>query len=291
MQKFWYHSPVRFYKTKEELTDMTNPQNTQYFGGNNPYPLEIGVFHRFLIPNYQNEIDPETNLELWLVNDTEIEIPCEFGIANGKLFRITFISFEWLNGSFEIRTEGGDVLYYSNCISFIDSTDIKGRKHIRIATKHYYNRNLFEFDNSNYEWMVTNLPAYCLGQFLIDSEYETERNGNNNSLIASDSYLDEVVTYEFIGDGDSNIFSFIMAHVGNDTFFIDGTQRTIKEKPDVDEFSAIGTMKFVNIKDENGFNVTLDEDSIFEDSMKNALSNKGETYVYVYNTNYIIPTE
>nr|DAQ90047.1 MAG TPA: hypothetical protein [Caudoviricetes sp.] len=34
MQLFWYHSPVRFYKTLEELQDMTNPQNTQYFGEN-----------------------------------------------------------------------------------------------------------------------------------------------------------------------------------------------------------------------------------------------------------------
>ena len=56
MHLFWYHSPVRFYKTLQELQDMTNPQNTQYFGERNPYPLEIGAKHRFVIPMYGNTI-------------------------------------------------------------------------------------------------------------------------------------------------------------------------------------------------------------------------------------------
>ena len=61
MHKFWYHSPLRFYKTKEDLSDMTNPQNCQFFGAKNPYPLEKGELHRFLIPNVDNEIINSNN--------------------------------------------------------------------------------------------------------------------------------------------------------------------------------------------------------------------------------------
>ncbi|WP_155845025.1 hypothetical protein [Chryseobacterium daeguense] len=290
MQKFWYHSPVRFYKTKEELFDMTNPQNTQYFGHKKPYPLQINEYHRFLIPNYQNEVEFE-DLELWLVGDQETQIPCEFGINEGKLFRITFISFDFNMGQFEIRIKDGDTIFYSNCVEFLDSTDAIGRKFIRIATKHYYNKNLFAFDNSNYDWVVTNLPAYCLGQFTIDSEFETERTGNENSLAIADSYIDEVVTYEFEGAGDANIFSFLIVHVLNDTFYIDGTKRTIKEKPDVDEFAAYGRFKFVNAKDELGLNIPLNEEDIFSDAFKLALGNGAKTLLYVYNNNTTaIPT-
>lgn len=290
MQKFWYHSPVRFYKTEDELLDMTNPQNTQFFGSKNPYPLEINQFHRFLIPNYQNEIETE-ELELWLVGDNEYQIPCEFGVNGGKLYRVTFIFDQWKQGSFEIRSSVGDILFYSNCVEFRDSTDWQGRKHLRIATRHYYNKSLFAFQNSQFDWMVTNLPAYCLGQFTIDSGFETERTGDNNTLQISDSFIDEVVSYQFIGDGDSNVFSFLITHVLNDTFYIDGTKRTIKEKPDVDEFSALGTFKFVNVKDENGLNIILDEDTIFSDAFKSVLGDGGKTMIYSYDDNYVIPTE
>ncbi|WP_150114786.1 hypothetical protein [Chryseobacterium sp. IHB B 17019] len=290
MQKFWYHSPVRFYKTKVELSDMTNPQNTQFFGNKNPYPLEINEYHRFLIPDYQNEIETE-ELELWLVGDNEYRIPCEFGINGGKLYRVTFIFDQWKQGNFEIRNSEGETLFYSNCVEFRDSTEPDGRKFIRVATRHYYNKSLFAFQNSQFDWVVTNLPAHCLGQFTIDSEFETQRTGNNNGLEIADSFADEVVSYQFIGNGDSNIFSFLITHVLNDTFYIDGTKRTIKEKPDVDEFAALGTFKFVNVKDENGLNITLDEDTIFSDAFKSVLGNGEKTAIYVYNENYIIPTD
>ena len=286
MQRFWYHSPVRFYKTIEEIEDMTNPQNAQYFGGRNPYPLEMSVLHRFLIPNYQNEVTGN-DLELWL-DDTQI--PCEFGISNGKLFRVTFLFDNYIQGRFEIRKSNGVVLFYSNCVKFIDSTDELGRKHVRVATKHYYNRNLFSYADSQHDWMVTNLPAYDLGVFSIDSEYETQRVESNNTLITSDSYVDEVVTYQFLGNGDSNIFSFLQVHCTNSEFYIDGTKRTIKEKPDVDEFSMQGLMKFVNVKDEIGLNILLNEEEIFGDVLRDALSDNNKTLLYVYNTNYAIPT-
>jgi hypothetical protein len=290
MQKFWYHSLVRFYKTEEELLDMTNPQNTQFFGDKGSYPLELSVMHRFLIPNYQNEVST-TDLELWLIGDEETRIACEFGLAIGKLFRLTFICHDQIEGSFQIRTGTGEVLYYSNCVRFMDSTDSEGRKFIRIATKHYYNRNLFSFGNSEYEWVITNLPAYCLGQFTIDSEYATQRTGTQNTLKSADSFIDEVITYEFLGKGNSNIFSFIQVHVGNQSFFIDGTQRTIKDKPDIDDFAAVGKLKFVNVKDKDGLNILLNEDDILSDAWTYALSDNAMSQVYVYNDNYIIQTE
>lgn len=291
MQRFWYHSPVRFVRTQEELFDMTNPQNTQFFGAKNPYPLEVNEYHRFLIPNIDNEIDSE-DLELWLINDDEYQIAAEFGINDGKLYRITFTSDLLISGHFQIKNTDGDILYYSNCVRFMNSTNENdGRKYIRVASKHLYNKNLFAFQNSQHDWMITNLPAYCLGQFQIDSEFQSTRVGNNNSLVIQDSYCDEVVTYQFVGEGDSNIFSFLSAHILNDDFYIDGTKRTIKEKPDVDEFSMIGTYKFVNVKDDMGLNIILNEDAIISDSLKQALGNGEKTQIFVYNENNAIPIE
>ena len=139
MHKFWYHSPVRFYKTKEELSDMTNPQNCQFFGSKNPYPLEIGETHRFLIPNTDNEIFA-SYLKLFLVGDTEQEIQSLMTVIDNKLCAVTFKCNDFVQGHFEIR-EGNNTLFYSNCVKFIDSTDADGRKYIRIVTKHNYYKN------------------------------------------------------------------------------------------------------------------------------------------------------
>ena len=278
MQKFWYHSPVRFYKSQSELDDMRNPQNCQYFGAKNPYPLEITELHRFLIPNVENEIEDD-DLQMW-VGDSQIY--CEFGISNGNLFRVTISADELVSGNIQIRNSLGDVLFYGNCVSFVDSSLEDGRKFIRVATKHYYNRNLFAFGDNSFDWIVTNLPAYDFGQFQIESEYNTERSGDSNSLVIADSYTDEVVTYQFLGNGDSNIFSFIGAHVLNTEFYIDGTKRTIKEQPDFDEFSMHGAMKFVNQKDEKGLNILLNENDIFSDVMMFILRDGEKTQIYTH---------
>lgn len=292
MQKFWYHSPVRFYKSIQELEDMTNPQNTQFFGHKNPYPLELNSYHRILIPNYQNEIPPNETLHLWLVGDEEIQIPCQFGLYQNKLIRISFICFEeYLSGQFEIRTESGNVLFYSNCIQFINSDDGEGRKFIRIATKHTYSKNLFSFGNQQYDWMITNLPGYCLGQFGIDEEVDSGQSGELEMSVINDALIEESVSYQFHIEGDNNIMTFISVHSLNNDFYIDGTKRTRKEKPEVEDLSAAVTFKFTNQKDENGLNIILDEESIFDDVMKKALSNGQMSSVYVYNSNYIIPTE
>ena len=287
MQKFWYHSPVRFYKNKEDLLDMTNPQNTQYFGSRNPYLLELSVFHRFLIPNIDNEVFT-TELELWIIGKKEIQIPCEFGISNGKLFRVTIISNESLSGELQIRNKLGEVLFYSNCVKFLDSTDIDGRKFIRIATKHLYNRNLFAYKESSHDWVITNIPAYCLGQFNVESDIENSRSGGNNTLLISESFIDEIVSYQFLSNGDSNILSFIQTHITNNHFYIDGTQRTAVEKIEAEEAAMDGIMKFANVKDGNGLNITFNENEIFKDVMKFVLSGEEKTLVYVDNEENLI---
>lgn len=291
MQRFWYHSPVRFYKTLEELEDMTNPQNTQYFGHvNNPYPLEVNSYHRFLIPNYQNQVESE-DLQLWLIGDDEIQVPCEFGILDGKLVRVTFISFEEIQGHFEIKNKLGETVFYSNCVRFLDSTDDEGRKHIRIATKHNYNRGLFTFLGDDHDWMVTNLPGYCFGQFDIDEDIKSAKAGKLSSTVINGAWLEENVKYEFAIYGDNNILSFITVHSTNNEFYIDGTKRTRKEKPEYEEFSPTVMMKFSNQKDENGMNIFINEDQIFSDAFKYALGNGDKTLVYTFNNNKnAIPT-
>ncbi|MBF1096668.1 MAG: hypothetical protein HXL37_00040 [Riemerella sp.] len=263
MQLFWYHSPVRFYKTLEELQDMTNPQNTQYFGERNPYPLEIGVKHRFVLPMYGNTL-PIGDYKVFLVSGTNrTELESSVFEKEGYLKYVTFKADKPLTGRLEIvdiitgRTE-----YYSNCVWFLDSTDAQGRKFIRVATKHSYNRNLFEFDEEG-AWIVTNLPAYCLGDIRVEAEISNNRIGGNSTLKVKDSYIDEVVSYEFISGGDGNILNFIQVHATNNQFFIDGTQRTALEKIDRADFAMSGKMSFTNVKDAGGLNVLLNEYEIF----------------------------
>lgn len=260
MQKFWYHSPVRFYRTIEELEDMTNPQNTQYFGDvRNPYPLEIGEYHRFLIPMIDNDV-PSDDLELWI---GDVQISAKFHVVADKLERVTFMHGEYISGQFEIR-RNDDVLFYSNCVKFIDSSDGAGRKFIRIATKHYYNKVLFNFEDDN-NWIVTNLPAYCLGQFRVDAEISNYRAGGNSTLKSKESHLDEIVSYEFLTHGDANILAFLQVHSTNTEFYIDGTKRTLTEKITVDDLGVNGVVNFTNQKDIIGTNMLLNEDGIFDD--------------------------
>lgn len=411
MHKFWYHSPLRFYKTKEELSDMTNPQNCQFFGAKYPYPLEKGELHRFLIPNIDNEIinsnnfvgrnllknsknkplgqgagssvqlsngfkfistgaygffgninnlelgqdytisikakrnagtngdsimsylnvdnsylplegtenltnefkvysltrkligtnsnveiyilfpsgeieveyiklekgnkatdwspahedeDYETNLKLFLVGDTEQEIQSLMTVIDDKLCAVTFKCDDFIQGHFEIRNYS-EPIFYSNCVKFIDSTDSEGRKFIKIATKHNYDKNLFPYSKSSSLYCVTNLPAYDLGRFTAEVDAKNNRVGKSASLISSESYTDETVQYEFKAYGDANILSFIQVHAVNNEFYINGTQRTAIDKMEADEFSILGKLKFTNVKDSLGLNKTINEDDIFAD--------------------------
>lgn len=254
MHLFWYHSPVRFYRNLADLEDMTNPQNTQYFGEFEPYPLEKDFLHRFLIPNFQNEITPG-ELTLFVVNEkSETQINCDFGVVDNKLIRVSFKSEDFLYGNLQIRLDG-DTIYYSNCVQFIDSTLEDGRKYIIVATKHLYNRHLFSFEDNSLDWMVTNIPAYCLGQSQVQAEITTERTNGNNSLKIKDSFIYDVVSYEVVSKGDPNILNFLQAHLTNNEFYIDGTKRVPIEKVDYDDLAITGKFKVANVKTAEGLNV------------------------------------
>ncbi|SIS34315.1 hypothetical protein SAMN05421768_103698 [Chryseobacterium joostei] len=277
--EFWYHSPVRFYRTMEELEDLSNPQNAQYYGHENPYPLQFNLYHRFPIPNYKNEV-PNEPLVLWIIGDEKKIVPSVTKVVNGKLQAITFICFEEIQGHFELRTESGVVLYYSNCIQFMDSTDFNGRQFIRIATRANFNKNLFIWEDEKHDWLVTNLPAYNLGTFEIDEDFSSQRTGDKGGSINTTAWLEERVSYNFYLHGDNNILSFITIHSLNKDLYIDGTRRTRREKPEVGEYSSEMVMKFSNQKDEKGLNITINEEDIFSDVMTTVLSNNAKTVIY-----------
>lgn len=287
MQKFWYHSPVRFYKSLSDLEDMTNPQNTAYFGEKPAFPLEVNDVHRFLIPNYENEV-PNDNYFIYCVNDTEeykIQSVCE--IVDGKLKYVTFGSDKNIKGRLEIRNEAGNTIFYSNCVDFIDSTDSEGRKFIKIATKHLYNRNLFDYQSDN-DWILTSIPAYCFGITDIDADITTSRTGGNSTLKIRETFLDEIVQYQVIAKGDANLLNFLQVHVTNNNFYIDETQRTCVEKIDRSEFSMNGTLKFTNVKDENGMNISVNYSNLIIDALNTVLSNESKTIIYTDNNNNLI---
>nr|WP_199161753.1 hypothetical protein [Elizabethkingia sp. ASV34] len=138
--------------------------------------------------------------------------------------------------------------------------------------------------------MITNLPARCLGDISVDVDVNTTRKGGVSTLRVRDSYIDEIVNYEFIGDGDGNILNFIEVHATNNLFFIDGTQRTIKDKMDREDFAMSGKMKFTNQKDENGLNITINEDDIFKDVMLYAIADNEKRPIQ-FKDNIIIQTK
>ena len=287
MHKFWYHSPVRFYRTLAELQDMKNPQNTQYFGEKNPYPLELGDFHRYLIPNYQNTV-ASSDLSIWVVNEKKaLKILGVFNVEGGKLKYITFKSKIAISGRLEIRDSDNNTIFYSNCIQFLDSTDNEGRKFIRIATKHTYNRNLFDYSNPK-AYILTSLPAYCLGISSVEADINNSRTGGISTLRTRETFLDEIVDYEFTASGDSNILNFIQVHATNNEFYIDETKRTSVEKLDKDEFSMFGKVKFTNVKDNLGLNKILDYKDILQDIYTMVLGDNSGTIVYANNNNQLI---
>ena len=265
---------------------MTNPQNTQFFGEKTPYPLELNDFHRFIIPNFKNEVS-ESDLFIWLVNNNEeyqLVSVCE--IFDGLVKYVTFKSKKNISGRLEIRNINGETLFYSNCVEFLDSTDNEGRKFIRIATKHTYNRNLFDYQSSH-NWIVTSVPAYCLGLSYVDADISTGRIGNN-SLLIRETYLDEIVDYEFISKGDANVLNFLQVHSTNNNFYIDNTQRTCISKIDRDEFSISGKLQFTNVKDKFGLNKILDYKDILQDIYTMVLGDNSGTIVYANNNNQLI---
>lgn len=262
---------------------MTNPQNSTFFGEHQPYPLELNDFHRFIIPNYQNDTT-ETDLFIWCGEYRLVSV-CE--ILGGKLQHVTFKAKQAVSGRLEIKTSSGETLFYSNCVEFIDSTDDDGRKFIRIATKHLYNRNLFDFE-SQYNWIITSVPAYCLGMTSVEADILNGRIGGNSTLKTKETYIDEVVEYQFLSKGDANILNFLQVHVTNNNFYIDGTQRTCLDKMDRDEFSTRGKLRFTNVKDREGFNIALEYDSILENIFVWVLTDDTKTILYTDNNNNLI---
>lgn len=293
MHNYPYHSPVRFYPSAESLQDDTNSQNLQFFGTrNNPYPLEMNEHHRYLIPNYENQVET-TDLELWLISENENQIACGFGFNEDetRLMRISFVCDQWLQGRFEIRKATGETVFWSNCVKFIDSTDEFPRKYVRVATRCYFNRLGYDFDNSDYDWFITTLPAYDYGLYQIDSEYTVSMSGPQGTPEIQDNSIVEVSTLTFIGQGDCNVLNFVLWSVLNNEFYINGTKRTIREKPEIDEFMITGKMKFAYNKTPDGRYITVDEDPIFADAFRKVLSNNEKTQIYTYNDNNSIPTE
>ncbi|MGG7470764.1 hypothetical protein ACVVIH_20430 [Chryseobacterium arthrosphaerae] len=272
----------------EELQDMTNPENAQYFGHKEPYPLEVNAYHRFLIPQYNNEVS-SINLKLFLVGKEEVEIYSRLTIDNNKLFVVNLISFEEISGHFEIRDMSGTTLFYSNCVKFIDSTDADGRKFIRIATRCTYNRNLFSYSDQKHDWLITNLPAYCLGEFEMDEDITLETSGQLASSEITKSWYEEIVKYRISAQGNNNILTFIAVHSVNQDFYIDGVKMTRKEKPEVTDNTTEIIMKFSYQKDENGLNIILNEKEIFSDVIKQVLGNNEKTVIYVYEDDKAIP--
>lgn len=267
MQKFWYNSTVKFFRVESEFNDPLNPQNIQFFGSIKPIILEVGAIQRFLFPNDNNTVVNSQEHYLYIVDEfgKRTQLPCDVNVVDGKAKYITFQSDEAISGTLQLFDLNDDLIYYSNCIQFIN-TEIfgVGVKYARIVTKHNFNRQLFDFSDEK-AYFVTNLPIYEIGNYGMDADISNERIGGNSTLATKETYLDEVTRYEIKIGGNPDYVNFLQSSVTNIEFYINGTKRTSAEQIEVDDNNSLGQISFTNQKDSYGYNITIDEDVIFSD--------------------------
>ena len=264
MSSFWYHSPIRFYRSLSELTDKRNPQNAQYFGAEYPYKLEIGVIQNILIPidlDFTLPSELISNCKLFISNGCDrLELKSRFVFNNNRLVSIAFISNDLFCGRLEIEDSTGCVIYTSTLVEFMDSDDGDGRKFITIASKNYFNRNLYDYENGGY--FVLTIPMYGLGRNKIEAEVNNNRIGGNASLSLKDTYLDELETFEIDSHGDSNILNWLSVMATNNEFYINNIQKTLVEKVDYGEESMYGSITVSTKKDKDGYNIIKKDEEL-----------------------------
>ncbi len=264
MSSFWYHSPIRFYRSLSELTDKRNPQNAQYFGAEYPYKLEIGVIQNILIPidlDFTLPSELISNCKLFISNGCDrLELKSKFVFNNNRLVSIAFISNDFFCGRLEIEDSTGCVIYTSTLVEFMDSDDGDGRKYITIASKNYFNRNLYDYENGGY--FVLTIPMYGLGRNKVDAEINNNRIGGSASLHLKDTYLDELETFEIDSHGDSNILNWLSVMATNHEFYIDNVEKTLVEKVDYGEESMYGSITVSTKKDKDGYNIVKTDDDL-----------------------------
>ena len=264
MSSFWYHSPIRFYRSLSELTDKRNPQNAQYFGAEYPYKLEIGVIQNILIPidlDFTLPSEMITNCKLFISNGCDrLELKSRFIFNNNRLVSVAFISSNIFCGRLEIEDSTGCVIYTSTLVEFMDSDDGDGRKFITIASKNYFNRNLYDYENGGY--FVLTIPMYGLGRNKVDAEVNNNRIGGSASLSLKDTYLDELETFEIDSHGDSNILNWLSVMATNHEFYINNIQKTLVEKVDYGEESMYGSITVSTKKDKDGYNIIKKDEEL-----------------------------
>ena len=265
MSSFWYHSPIRFYRSLSELTDKRNPQNAQYFGAEYPYQLEIGVIQNILIPIDLDFTLPSaliSNCKLFISNGCDrLELKSRFIFNNNnRLVSIAFISNDFFCGRLEIEDSTGCVIYTSTLVEFMNSDDGDGRKFITIASKNYFNRNLYDYENGGY--FILTIPMYGLGRNKVDAEVNNNRIGGSASLHLKDTYLDELETFEIDSHGDSNILNWLSVMATNHEFYIDNVEKTLVEKVDYGEESMYGSITVSTKKDKDGYNIVKTDDDL-----------------------------
>ena len=264
MSSFWYHSPIRFYRSLSELTDKRNPQNAQYFGAEYPYQLEIGVIQNILIPidlDFTLPSELISNCKLFISNGCDrLELKSRFIFNNNRLVSVAFISSNIFCGRLEIEDSTGCVIYTSTLVEFMNSDDGDGRKYITLASKNYFNRNLYDYENGGY--FILTIPMYGLGRNKIDTEVNNNRIGGSASLHLKDTYLDELETFEIDSHGDSNILNWLSVMATNHEFYIDNVEKTLVEKVDYGEESMYGSITVSTKKDKDGYNIIKKDEEL-----------------------------
>jgi len=264
MSSFWYHSPIRFYRSLSELTDKRNPQNAQYFGAEYPYQLEIGVIQNILIPidlDFTLPSELISNCKLFISNGCDrLELKSRFVFNNNRLVSVAFISNDFFCGRLEIEDSTGCIIYTSTLVEFMNSDDGDGRKFITIASKNYFNRNLYDYENGGY--FILTIPMYGLGRNKVDAEVNNNRIGGSASLHLKDTYLDELETFEIDSHGDSNILNWLSVMATNHEFYIDNVEKTLVEKVDYGEESMYGSITVSTKKDKDGYNIVKTDEEL-----------------------------
>jgi len=175
-------------------------------------------------------------------------------------------SLIWLY-EFSIIEKTFDLCKISDCVKFVDEPLSV------VHTRNYFDRKGIKWSYQPlYNWIRTTVPTKDLGLTDINPEREIQYLGSRNTPIAIESRDDETIKYEFLVDGHARFLDSIESLSGNiqgsdiqGGFYLDLIKLTPEGDMDRSDDSINGTMTYLLHKNDDGSNVFIDDEAIFDD--------------------------
>lgn len=277
------YSLIRWVNDLSGFEEINNPQNNQFFGVSKydtdkrnhysdfAYPLlnkdgyHWDGIHRLVIVEQNDNNNYTGELSVWYVSGSkEIQLPSFVNNDYSNIFYITIFA-EGLTGCghLEIRNET-QTYKYSDKIKFVSNLP-----YVSVHTKNQYNRDGFNWESSpENNWIVTNLPAECIGLTEIVPEREIEYI-NQASPSLTQTKNDKQISIEFNTNGKASVLDSIESLSGNlgngSGFYLNRVKVVPNADIDRDEENINSTGTFLYQYNEDYSLIEVDDNTIFSD--------------------------